>query len=352
MSKILPELFVGNIYQANSLFGPCMDHTLAFNGLDSTEASYPVIKAVVTVCFDQTIWCNFRRGATKSDCTSEDCDPECPVLPQELLKYKNNSYLNLHFDKVSARKEGESQHTLHSIILADDSNDEGLFNAFGFVYDLVEYVREQNGSVFIHCTAGMSRSVTLTTSYLIKKWNKGFNQVYRYVSSIHPKAAISNGFAYQLRLYKRYRCTVDQGFANYYFNTYSFDEDYLMMEDEPERQDDESKLVYSCKACREVLFFDINTVPHDKDKNSSEECSSVFIEPMDWMPGLEAQDGRLSCKNTKCNSKLGYYSWHGRRCSCGHLQVPAFQIQSSKVDVFFMDPKIHRNGPVRNVHLT
>lgn len=217
---------------------------------------------------------------------------------------------------------------------------------------LIEHVAENGGATFIHCMAGMSRSVTITASYLLKKWNKSFNHVYNYILSVHPKAAISNCFAYQLRLYKRYRCTIDQGFTSYYFNTYSFDEDYLMMEDEPELEDYESKFVYSCKTCREVLFFDTNVISHERIRDSDPKCSSVFIEPMDWMTGLESQEGRLSCKNTKCSSKLGYYSWHGRRCSCGYLQVPAFQIQSSKIDMFCRDPKIHRHGPARNVDLT
>lgn len=141
MSKILAKLFVGNIYQVNTLFGSCMDPSLAFNGLHSegqTEIKYPTIKAVITVCFDQPLWCNFTRRSDryqKSESTVENGGQhECPSLPQELLKYKNDDYVNLHIDKVSTL-EGESQYILHSIIYAGDSEDETLFNAFGFAYE-------------------------------------------------------------------------------------------------------------------------------------------------------------------------------------------------------------------------
>lgn len=73
------------------------------------------------------------------------------------------------------------------------------------------------------------------------------------------------------------------------------------------------------------------------------ECSSYFVEPMDWMrqtlhpdgnTGGENSygplDGKISCP--RCDSKLGNYSWAGLQCSCGAWITPAFSLHKSKVD--------------------
>lgn len=61
------------------------------------------------------------------------------------------------------------------------------------------------------------------------------------------------------------------------------------------------------------------------------QCSSYFIEPMQWMEGLvDETQGRIDCP--KCQCKLGAYNWAGDQCSCGRWITPTFMLHRNKVD--------------------
>lgn len=62
------------------------------------------------------------------------------------------------------------------------------------------------------------------------------------------------------------------------------------------------------------------------------QCTSYFIEPVQWMEQalLGVMDGQLLCP--KCSSKLGSFSWCGDQCSCGRWVNPAFQLHRNRVD--------------------
>ncbi|WFD20739.1 hypothetical protein MCAP1_002991 [Malassezia caprae] len=69
----------------------------------------------------------------------------------------------------------------------------------------------------------------------------------------------------------------------------------------------------------------------------SARCSAYFVEPLVWM--TESSDvvegvisGRLMCPNTKCQAKLGSWTWAGTQCACGAWVTPAFALQRAKVD--------------------
>lgn len=60
-------------------------------------------------------------------------------------------------------------------------------------------------------------------------------------------------------------------------------------------------------------------------------CSSLFLqEALEWMGDTSKQTGKLYCP--KCQCRLGSYQWSGSQCSCGHWQVPSFQISISRID--------------------
>ncbi|KAK6591138.1 hypothetical protein RS030_111705 [Cryptosporidium xiaoi] len=106
--------------------------------------------------------------------------------------------------------------------------------------------------------------------------------------------------------------------------------------------------VYRCRRCGLPLFNDNHLVEHlqnktvdkDREQNQYNECTSIFISQMSWMENFWMEKGKIMCPNSKCDAKIGYYSWHGVRCSCGFWQTPAFQIHRSKVD-YLPDPKKH-----------
>ncbi|KTG01852.1 hypothetical protein cypCar_00012659 [Cyprinus carpio] len=68
------------------------------------------------------------------------------------------------------------------------------------------------------------------------------------------------------------------------------------------------------------------------DSEDQRQCTSHFIEPVQWMEPalLGVMDGQLLCP--KCSSKLGSFNWYGEQCSCGRWVTPAFQMHKNRVD--------------------
>ncbi|KAG2683625.1 hypothetical protein I3843_10G040500, partial [Carya illinoinensis] len=108
---------------------------------------------------------------------------------------------------------------------------------------------------------------------------------------------------------------------------------------------------YRCKKCRRVVALQENVVDHIPGegktsfewhkrksgnpfiKSDESECSSIFVEPLQWMTAVEesALEGNLSCAH--CGGRLGYFNWSGIQCSCGSWITPAFQLHKSSVDI-------------------
>jgi dual specificity phosphatase 12 len=60
-------------------------------------------------------------------------------------------------------------------------------------------------------------------------------------------------------------------------------------------------------------------------------CTSMFIEPMQWMSELEGRDeGKLNCP--QCFARLGAWSRTGSLCSCGRCATPSFRVVKTSVD--------------------
>jgi hypothetical protein len=122
-------------------------------------------------------------------------------------------------------------------------------------------------------------------------------------------------------------------------------------------------MIYFCRKCRTKLFTSLDIVPHEvgegqaafdwkkrdaskvyaKQKkkkkrkenitayffifyfflidhfscsdSSQRECSSLFLDHMEWMGDCLDVQGKLECP--KCKSKLGTWKWDGDQCSCG-----------------------------------
>eukprot|EP01018_Ginkgo_biloba_P036213 Gb_27373 [translate_table: standard] len=119
----------------------------------------------------------------------------------------------------------------------------------------------------------------------------------------------------------------------------------------PESADQEKfGIRYRCKKCRRVVASQENVLGHLPGEgetcfrwkrrysghflNESEvpECSSIFVEPLQWMATVEegAIEGKLSCIG--CQARLGYFNWSGIQCSCGTWVSPSFQLHKSRVD--------------------
>ena len=75
----------------------------------------------------------------------------------------------------------------------------------------------------------------------------------------------------------------------------------------------------------------------DGERDATQVCSSYFVDRMDWMGEMDANEGKIACP--KCKGKVGKYFWSGVQCSCGAWITPAIQVAKAKVD-----PKVLRSG--------
>merc|ERR1712032_278683 len=78
-------------------------------------------------------------------------------------------------------------------------------------FDIAEYFEESynfikdeinKGKILIHCAAGLSRSPTFVTSYLMRENKWTFEDSYRFVKKAKPSININYGFIDQLKEYE------------------------------------------------------------------------------------------------------------------------------------------------------
>ncbi|XP_004079200.1 dual specificity protein phosphatase 12 [Oryzias latipes] len=209
------------------------------------------------------------------------------------------------------------------------------------------------GATLVHCHAGRSRSATIVTAYLMKKHHLAFPEAYQRLKSVKQDVQVNRGFEEQLQLYESMLCQVDTSSALYkQYRLNKIAERYPELQQVPRdifandpAHSSSSEVSYRCRKCRRTLFRGSSILSHPvgdgasafshkKTSNLSGEvqCTSYFIEPVQWMEQalLGVMNGQLLCP--KCSSKLGSFSWCGDQCSCGRWVTPAFQLHRNRVD--------------------
>jgi protein-tyrosine phosphatase len=83
-----------------------------------------------------------------------------------------------------------------------DANNQPIRQYFEKVYNFIEEQR-MTTNVVVHCAAGISRSVALLISYIMKKHGYGFNTSFKMIKSIRINASPNNGFQNQLKAYEK-----------------------------------------------------------------------------------------------------------------------------------------------------
>ncbi|XP_041847304.1 dual specificity protein phosphatase 12 [Melanotaenia boesemani] len=209
------------------------------------------------------------------------------------------------------------------------------------------------GAALVHCQAGRSRSATIVTAYLMKKYRLSFNEAYHRLKSVKQDVQVNSGFEEQLSLYEAMQWEVDTSSPLYkQYRLVKIAEKYPELHQVPREifaidpaHSSCSEASYRCRKCRRTLFRGSSILAHPVGDGASAfghkkssnltgdvQCTSYFVEPVQWMEQalLGVMNGQLLCP--KCSCKLGSFSWCGDQCSCGRWVTPAFQLHRNRVD--------------------
>ncbi|XP_010329543.3 dual specificity protein phosphatase 12 isoform X2 [Saimiri boliviensis] len=209
--------------------------------------------------------------------------------------------------------------------------------------------------------AGVSRSVAIITAFLMKTDQLPFEKAYEKLQILKPEAKMNEGFEWQLKLYQAMGYEVDTSSAIYkQYRLQKVTEKYPELQNLPQElfavdpttvlQGLKDEVLYKCRKCRRSLFRSSSILDHHEGSGPTAfarkrmtpsfklttgrqaQCTSYFIEPVQWMESalLGVMDGQLLCP--KCSAKLGSFNWYGEQCSCGRWITPAFQIHKNRVD--------------------
>ncbi|XP_047198031.1 dual specificity protein phosphatase 12 [Hippoglossus stenolepis] len=209
------------------------------------------------------------------------------------------------------------------------------------------------GTVIVHCQAGRSRSATIVTAYLMKRHQLGFIEAYHKLKSVKQDVQVNSGFEEQLYLYEAMKCEVDASSPLYkQYRLSKITEKFPELQQVPRElfavdpaHSSSSEVSYRCRKCRRTLFRGSSILSHPVGEGATAfahkrfsnltgdvQCTSYFIEPVQWMEQalIGVMDGQLLCP--KCSSKMGSFNWCGDQCSCGRWVTPAFQLHRNRVD--------------------
>src|SRR6266542_3616513 len=88
------------------------------------------------------------------------------------------------------------------IDIADDPSS-NIYAHFRKCIDFIENTKSTNGSIYVHCQAGISRSVTIITAYLMFSQKISYKQALDLVKEKRQNAKPNRGFIEQLRKFEK-----------------------------------------------------------------------------------------------------------------------------------------------------
>ncbi|OQV26074.1 putative Dual specificity protein phosphatase 12 [Hypsibius exemplaris] len=241
----------------------------------------------------------------------------------------------------------------YKYISVDDSLQFEFIRYFDECCAFIEDQRTLGKDVLVHCNAGLSRSATIVTAYLMKEHGvdvkDALDRLRKARSAIEP----NSNFHQQLLLYQGMGCKLDSSNPSYrqWRLRLLTQTGFPVVEIETllaAGPDSGSSDLFCYRLCRCPLFGLANQLTHpvkhaaSADGDTSEPPYSIassacvqreiFIEPVAWMKDEIMQtEGKLNCP--QCAKKVGAFSWFGEKCPCGVFVTPAFHMDKGKVEI-------------------
>ncbi|PIN02155.1 Phosphoprotein phosphatase [Handroanthus impetiginosus] len=293
---------------------------------------------------------------------------------QESSRSLHGSKSSLSPDKLlySLEYAGKDLKFVRMAVPLRDMENEDLLDYLDVCLDFIEESRKE-GSVLVHCFAGVSRSAAIITAYLMKSEQLSQEDAIESLRQSCESVCPNDGFLEQLKMFEQMGFKVDRSSPIYKrFRLKVLGDSYNRgekidgskfgadpglpaekvsphVEASPDKAPP-SAPAYRCKKCRRLVALQENVVDHvpgegetcfewhkrrsgNPFNRAEDECSSIFVEPLRWMTTVEegAMEGKLLCAD--CEARLGYFNWSGIQCSCGSWITPAFQLHKSRVDI-------------------
>ena len=227
----------------------------------------------------------------------------------------------------------------YHFIQVEDLYNEDILSHFPFAYKIISKAQQEGRNVYVHCHAGISRSATIVTSFLMKKYHISADMVRKSRSKVDP----NDGFMDQLQLYEKWGYELDARnkdyrklVVNYLIHKLKYLHFYETLSGKSLKESTitnylgkikqiDSKLnesdkgnKYICKNCKSLLFRSINLIQNTEVNNNN--CDKFFIEPQAWMldqiKSFEKFDEESTIQCFKCENKIGNFSLSTFICDC------------------------------------
>ena len=245
----------------------------------------------------------------------------------------------------------------HQFVEVDDLETEDFLQHFDMCADFIhDALHDENGAVLVHYQAGISRSSTAITAYLIRERDMSVEEALQYVTERKGDIDPNSGFRRQLTRYHimKLRSRREK------HDTHELSRQELLQQrlqrisqasSIPVEHRSDGEHIY-CKMCRYPLFTTDDLVSHEaeakrgrkdfsfrklkKDRSNNDsgfsgsKCCAYSVDRMEWMGDLgEANEGKLLCPN---GHRVGSFTWSGTQCSCGVWVRPSFAVLKNRVD--------------------
>ncbi|KAJ2331929.1 tyrosine protein phosphatase yvh1 [Coemansia sp. RSA 2681] len=251
---------------------------------------------------------------------------------------------------------------VYKAVEIDDLPEENIIQFFPETDVFISSALESGGRVLVHCMAGQSRSATVAAAYLMRRDMLTAEQAIAVLKDKRRQIHPNSGFLDQLQLFYdlNYDVSTDKALYRRFLISHNVEhfKEYgnvgsVVAGLDPSKQILSPQRLIRCKKCRRPLVTGANVIDHQagagqlafsyNKRNTNgvdtphafpqnRACSSLFVEPMEWMDGIRdgLVENKVNCP--KCDAKLGSYNWSGAQCSCGKWITPSFQIHRNRVD--------------------